>query len=204
MYGVIKIPKLLCIVGWLNSEAMSYCPECGSEIKEDAKFCPDCGASLQSDAESVDISSNNGEVAASEHADGTEEEQDGLNTGRAIASGIMGLVVGAVVAFAFTNIGGSSVLFLITLAGVGYFLYSNQETVRLVIGTGLYITALWMPLAPIIFYIPLAGNANSETAAGAGQAIGSVLGMFIYGFIGLIIGIVLAAIGYFVRKGERE
>lgn len=183
---------------------MSYCPECGSEINEDAKFCPDCGTSLQSDSENVNDSSSNGEVATSKQTSGIEEEQNELDTGRVIASGVMGLVVGAVVAFAFTNIGGSSVLFLITLAGVGYFLYTNQETIRLVIGMGLYITALWMPLAPIIFYIPLAGNANSETAAGAGQAIGSVLGMFIYGFIGLIIGVVLAAIGYFVRKGERE
>lgn len=25
---------------------MGYCPECGSEVRDDANFCPECGASL--------------------------------------------------------------------------------------------------------------------------------------------------------------
>lgn len=176
---------------------MPYCPDCGTEVIDEAQFCSDCGSTLQS---------STGTPAGDAKAvtESSENDAEGIETARAVASGVMGLVVGAVVAFAFTNFGGSSILFLITLAGVTYYLYSRQETVRLAAGMGLYITALWMPLAPIVFYIPLAGSANSETAAGAGQAIGSVIGMFLYGFIGLIIGLVLAAVGYFIRKGERE
>lgn len=180
---------------------MSYCQECGTEVDEESQFCPECGVSLHSDAE--ESTAANGGMAATEST-GEIEEDETLDTGRAIASGVMGLIVGAVVAFAFSNVGGGAFWFLITLVGVGYFLYSRQETVKLVVGMGMYITALWMPLAPIIFYIPMVGKANSETAAGAGQAIGSILGMFIYGFIGLIIGLVLAAVGYFLRRGERE
>ena len=181
---------------------MSYCPDCGVELANDLQFCPDCGAGLHADAEDPgDITDD--EDAAPATASEEVAADDGLDTRRAIASGVMGMIVGAVVAFAFTNVGGGSFWFLLTLVGVGYFLYSKQETVKLALGMGLYITALWMPLAPIIFYIPLAGGANTDTAAGAGQAIGSVFGMFIYGFIGLIIGLVLAAIGYFLRKGER-
>lgn len=127
-----------------------------------------------------------------------------METGRAAVSVVMGVIVGAVVAFAFSNVGGAMFFFIITVAGVGYWLYKTQETGRLAAGMGLYITALWMPLAPLIFYIPLAGGANTDTAQGAGQAIGSVFGMFIYGFIGLIIGLVSAAIGYFLRRGKRE
>lgn len=189
---------------------MVYCHECGREVSEHTKFCPECGTNLQADGQDAVEETENRQGATPNGASATttasEEtvQDDGLDTGRAIASGVMGIIVGAVVAFAFTNVGGVAVWFLITLAGVGYFLYSKQETVKLVIGMGLYITALWMPLAPIIFYIPLAGSADTETAAGAGQAVGSVLGMFIYGFIGLIIGLVLAVIGYFIRKGERE
>lgn len=136
---------------------MSYCPECGEEVEEDAQFCPECGTNLQADSEDPVETTVNGEAAT---ATTTEEavEEDGLETGRAIASGVMGIIVGAVVAFAFTNIGGSSILFIISLAGVGYFLYSRQETVKLVVGMGLYITALWMPLAPIIFYMGLLGS----------------------------------------------
>lgn len=177
---------------------MSYCPECGTEVQTDAKFCSDCGTSIQPSGNEVE------DVSEISDDELTQETDDGIDTGRAIASGLMGVLVGAVVAFAFTNVGGSGILFLITLVGVGYFLYSKQETVKLATGMGLYITALWMPLAPIIFYIPLAGSASSETAAGAGQAMGSILGMFIYGFIGLIIGGVLAAVGYFLRKNEHE
>lgn len=189
---------------------MEYCPECGTEVEEESQFCPECGTELQHSVEDGgEATADGGEATANggvATATASDEvvESDGLDTGRAIASGVMGIIVGAVVAFAFTNVGGSSIMFLITLAGVGYFLYSKQETIKLVTGMGLYITALWMPLAPIIFYIPLAGGANTETAAGAGAAIGSVVGMFIYGFIGLIIGLVLFAIGYFTRRGERE
>lgn len=182
---------------------MSYCPECGEEVEQEAKFCPECGTDLQADAkDTVETSANGGTATAT--ASDESVEDDGLDTGRAVASGVMGVIVGAVVAFAFTNIGGSSLLFIITLAGVGYFLYNRQETIKLVVGMGLYITALWMPLAPIIFYMGLLSNTNTDTAAGAGQAIGGVLGIFIWGFVGLIIGLVLAAVGYFIRKGERQ
>lgn len=180
---------------------MSYCAECGAEITESSKFCPDCGASIQSNTEDGDTSQPNEEPTTATTSEETVEES-GLDTKRAIVSGIMGVIVGAVIAFAFTNIGGGGFLFLITTLGVGYYLYKRQETVRSATGMGLYITALLMPLSPILFYIPTAGAAESGTAAGAGQAIGSILGMFIYGFIGLILGLVLAVIGYFTRRGD--
>lgn len=177
---------------------MTYCPECGNEVEDGTKFCPNCGSGLETDG-GVANSPNEPETA-----DAIEQENEGIDTGRAIASVGMGVLVGAVVAFAFSNFGAAPFWFAIAVAGVGYFLYSRQETPKLAVGMGLYITALWMPLAPIIFYVGLLGGANTDTAAGAGAAIGSVLGMFIYGFIGLILGLVLAAIGYFVRKGERN
>lgn len=182
---------------------MPYCMECGENVEKDARFCPSCGTNLQiEDEETVEESIDKGTEPTTETADTTKRE--GIDTGRAILSGVMGIIVGSVVAFAFTNTGVSFILFLITVIGVGYFIYTSQETVRLAVGMGLYITALWMPLAPIIFYIPLAFGANQNTAVGTGQVVGSVVGMAIYGFIGLLIGLVLAAIGYFLRRGERE
>lgn len=128
-------------------------------------------------------------------------EDEGIATKRAIAAGIMALLVGAVVAFAFTNFGGSAILFVITLIGVGYYLYSRKKSARSAIGSGLYILALWILVSPILFYIPIIGNANTDTAAGAGQAIGGTLGIVIWGFVGLLIAIVVAAVGYFVNRG---
>jgi hypothetical protein len=180
---------------------MPYCPECGTELPSEASFCSECGTSVSFGSGVPDPS------ATSEGGGGgrtqTQTDED-LDTDRAVISVVMGVIVGAIVAFAFTNVGGALIFFIITIGGVAYYLYQTQETNRLAAGMGLYITALWMPLAPIIFYIPLAGGANTDTARGTGEAIGSVLGMFIYGFIGLILGIVIAAVGYFLRKGERE
>lgn len=176
---------------------MGFCPECGTEMGDEAKFCHECGYEIES-------SMGESPPAEGEATDVLEDENEGVDVGRLIVSGVMGIIVGAVVAFAFTNFGGGPFWFLITLIGVGYFLYSKQETPRLAAGMGFYITALWMPLAPIIFYLGLLGNTNTDTAAGAGAAIGSVVGMFLYGFIGLILGLVLGVIGYFLRKGERD
>ena len=133
-------------------------------------------------------------------------KEDGVDTGRAIAAGVMGLIVGAVVTYSFSNIGGGPIWFLlcfsITLAGVGYVLYSRQETTKLVVGMGLYITALWMPLAPIILIVPLVAEiVHSDTALWGALWAGMYIP--IYAFGGTIIGLMLASIGYVIRDGER-
>lgn len=170
---------------------MAFCSECGTEVEQVSKFCPECGTKT------------GGAVPDESHMD-MEPEADaegGFNTKRGIAAGAMGLLIGAVVAFAFTNFGGAGILFVITLGGVSYYLYSRKTSARSAIGSGLYILALWIVASPILFYIPIIGNANTESAAGAGQAIGGTLGIVIWGFVGLLIAIVVAAIGYFVNRG---
>jgi len=156
---------------------------------------------------------DSGEVSASGGAETTTvskdppEEEDELDTRRAIAAGIMGIIVGAIVTFAFTNIGRGpiwfSVCFFITFTGVGYLLYSRQETTKLVVGMGLYITAPWMPLVPIMLYMPLIlWSANSNVGLWGVLWVG--LYMILFAGIGTLIGGILAVIGYFIRKGERE
>ncbi|MFB6284204.1 MAG: zinc-ribbon domain-containing protein [Halobacteria archaeon] len=180
---------------------MSYCPECGAEVSEKAKFCSECGGSLTSEAEKTEEASIEDRSVNTRSPEQTVEDK-GIHTNLAIASGVMGFIVGLVVAFAFTNFGGGPFWFLITLGGVGYFLYRRKESVKKTVGMGLYILALWMPLSPILFYLGLAGSATTDTARGAGTMIGSILGMFVYGFIGIIIGLVFAAIGYYLRRSE--
>lgn len=185
---------------------MTYCSECGHDAG-DAKFCPECGAEINAATEE---SETNGTVGLEETglstgeadtADEPEEEDEGIDVKLLTVSAIMALFVGALVAFAFTNIGGASFIFFVTLAGVTYYLYDRKQSARSAIGSGLYIFALWLPLAPILFYIPLMGSAEEGTAAGAGQMIGSVLGMVIWGFVFFLIAIVVFAVGYFVNRG---
>lgn len=173
---------------------MTFCSECGSEVTESQKFCPECGKSLQSD--------DGSDEPAPETVD--TNDGDGFDVLLGLSAGLMGVLVGAVVAFSFTNIGGSTIFFLLTLAGVGYWLYSTKRLPSEAIGSGLYVLALWLVLSPILFYIPVIGNANTDTASGTGAALGGIMGMFIYGFIFLIIAGVMAAIGYFSKKRARN
>jgi len=165
---------------------MTYCTECGTEVDDSKNFCPECGAEIGTETEVMP-------------EDGGSEE--GRDTKKAFVAIFMGILVGAVVAFAFSNLGGSSILFVVTVAGVGYYLYDRKPTARIAVGSGLYILAIWIVLSPILFYIPIIGEANTETAAGAGQAIGGTLGIFIWGFVGLIIALVIGAVGYLIRRG---
>lgn len=169
---------------------MVYCGECGDEVAKSQDFCPNCGEQLQS-------------VTAESGSTGTDTES-GFKTTVAITAVLMGILVGAVVAFAFSNIGGSSILFVVTVGGIGYWLYRNSQIPSEAIGSGLYVFALWLILSPILFYIPVIGGANTETAAGTGAALGGIFGIFIYGFIALIIALVAAAVGYFSNKRAKK
>lgn len=184
---------------------MVYCSNCGTEVS-DAKFCPECGAEIGQSTEA----NGAGETAdvdepltASKETEPVTEEE-GVNYRRVAASVLMALLVGSLVAMAFSNIGGSALLFFVTLAGVTYYLYDRKSSGRSAIGSGLYIVALWLPITPIMFYLPMMGSAEEGTAEGAGQMIGSVLGMVIWGFVFFLIGLVVFAIGYFVNRGVDE
>jgi hypothetical protein len=129
-------------------------------------------------------------------------KEDGVDTERVISAGVMGTIVGGVVAFASMGVGWEPIWFAITLAGVGYFLYSTQETVKLVVGMGLYTTALCLPFVPFVLYVPgLVGlwNANSIDVLAL-----TAIWVPIYAFGGTIVGLMLASIGYVIRNGERE
>lgn len=166
---------------------MTYCTECGSEVEPGTQFCGECGTEIDAPAE-----------AEPESIEETDDE--GLDMRLAVVSGLMALLVGSVVAFAFTNFGGGSILFLVTLVGVTAYLYRREYSARGAVGTGLYILALWILAAPILFYIPVIGGAETGTAGGAGTVIGGALGIVIWGFAGLLIAIVVAGIGYLINR----
>lgn len=192
---------IILMKGFLSNSSrscyMSYCSSCGSEIATQNDYCSECGAPVD------DNQVSEREKAANADPTSATDDSSGIDAGRGIISGFMGIIVGAIGAFGFSNIGGGSIIFFLLAAGSGYFIYTRQESKKLATGMGLYLTAILAPLSPILFYIPLIGGSNTETAAGAGAAIGGILGIFIYGVIGLILGIVLFASGYLLRKGER-
>lgn len=94
-------------------------------------------------------------------------------------------------------------MFLIGAAGGTYYLY-QKPIATASIGTGMYITAGLLALTPIFLYLPVFLGAEEGTAEGAGTAIGSILGLIIWGFVFFLIALVIFGLGYFINKRARK
>lgn len=183
---------------------MPYCTDCGEEINSDASFCPSCGEevgeSKTETTEEIDTDSiveNRWETTDESTKSVIETGSEEVQWNQLIASGIVGLFVGFQIVFAFSgaDAGINGVLFIGTFTGVTSFLYYRTDSSKESLATGLYIIAAWFILVPLIFYLVVAGQSPNQFAA-----VGAVLGMVIYGFIGLLLAIVTAGVGYFVNS----
>jgi len=175
---------------------MSYCTDCGTELSADAAYCPECGTPVNGDNEGVEDGDVDDETA---DLDGAYiEDEDKTSWSVVIAAALMGLIPGGLLAWGFGTIGGSGIVFLIGWAGSAIYL-RNKRLVSEVIGSGLYISALLLPLVPVLFYVPnLTGD--PQTASEAGTFVGSFIGVFVWGVVFAIVGVILAAVGYFAKK----
>lgn len=134
----------------------------------------------------------------------TEETGGGISWRMAVTGGIMGLIVGGFAAWATLNLGVAAIAFAIGFLGGGYYLYRKRIPSE-AIGSGLYITALVMLLTPILFYIPtILSSSEGTDAEAAGTFIGSIAGLFIWGFVFIVLAIVTGAIGYFFKRRARR
>lgn len=116
-----------------------------------------------------------------------------------VVSGLMGVIIGGIAGWATLNLGIGSVAFFVVFLGTTYYLY-QKPIPSAAIGSGLYATALLLVLTPILFYLPLVFGAEEGTAAGAGEFIGSLLGLLIWGFVFFLVALVVFVLGYFVNK----
>ena len=185
---------------------MAYCSECGAEISSTAKFCPECGASLNTG----ESDTGSGETVAAtgkspEPTEFEDESEEGRNWKMVVVGAVLGLLIGAFAAWATINIGSiAGIAFFVGWVGGGYYVY-QKPSISAGIGSGLYITALLMILTPLLFYIPNVLGENDGTATGAGQFIGSILGLAIWGFVFFLFALVTAGIGYyFQRRAEKQ
>lgn len=118
---------------------------------------------------------------------------------------LLGLIIGGFAAWATANLGVAPWAFLIGLVGGTWYL-NKKRIPSEVTGSGLYITALVMILTPILFYLPnIVGMEEVQTAEEAGMAIGSVLGLLIWGFVFFLLAIVTGGVGYgFKRRAGKK
>lgn len=117
---------------------------------------------------------------------------------------VFAAVVAILLGAGLSGLGGtvSSLIAVVAFVGVLFHL-GTKRSAWLATGTGLYLTAGTLVLYPVILYVPMFMTAG-DGAEGAGTMIGSILGLVIWGFVGLIIGLVLFAAGYFVNKRGHE
>lgn len=116
-----------------------------------------------------------------------------------VVSGLMGLIIGGIAGWATLNLGIGSVAFFVGFIGATYYLY-QKPIPSAAIGSGLYATALLLVLTPVLFYLPMVFGAKEGTAAGAGEFIGSLLGLLIWGFVFFLVALVVFVVGYFINK----
>lgn len=129
-----------------------------------------------------------------------EPDAEGIRWTMIVTSGIMALIIGGLTAWATLNLGIAMIAFFVAAGGCGYYLYQKQIPSQ-AIGSGLWIAALVMLILPISFYLPtIVGTGDVESAEAAGAFVGSIAGLFIWGFVLLILAIVVAGIGYFFKR----
>lgn len=182
-----------------------YCSECGNEISDDNKFCPECGAEMSTKMTSV--SEEDTAVNDEKNPQPDQVTEDGLLAGfswkMGITATVLGLIIGGFAAWATANLGISTIAFVIAFSAGTYYLY-KKPIPSAAIGSGLYITSLVAVLTPITFYLPTVLGDQPEGLEGAGTFIGGLLGLVIWGFIFVIIAVVIAAIGYFFNKRAKS
>lgn len=182
-----------------------YCPSCGQELADSASFCSNCGAEIEETSSSTEESEPQSDrVESVDEIKGWKKYLP--KSWRIGVTGVVfGLIIGFLVAWALFTIGGGGIGFLIALVGGTLYLW-QKPTATGVIGSGLYISALILILVPILFYSGTLAEVGDDpqTAEEVGMAIGSVMGLVIWGFVFLLIAIVVAAVGYFFKKREMK
>lgn len=176
---------------------MSYCPECGEEVSEDATFCEACGNALDSPNQSDDEAqeSNLSEKTATTDQKQETSPDDGINWQHAGAAGLIALLpaFGVYMLFSIAANSVSGIVFIIALPIFGYLLY-KRPTKKAMLGGMCFWLAVEAFLSPVVMLVYTAVFAAQETTTEAGQAgaaIGGTILMVIAFVVGIPLGIVL-------------
>lgn len=138
----------------------------------------------------------------------TTEETRGWGTVllQALITVIMAAVMGFIGAWATFNFGEIFAFAVGGLLFLGGMIWLHRKPIpSAALGSGLYATALLLVLVPIGTYVPLILNTPAaESAEDAGFFVGSIMGLFIWGFVFLICAGVVGILGYFANKHAKK
>jgi len=170
---------------------MAYCPDCGTEVDEQASFCESCGSELQTSNTTQEY--NTGEPATS--TDSEPVTDDGIDWKHAGVATLIALIpaFGVYMLISIATYSVSGLAFFVALPLFGYLLY-QRPTGKAMLGGMCFWLAVEAFLSPVVmlFYTATYSAQETSTAAGeAGAAIGGGLLMIMAFVVGLPIGIVL-------------
>lgn len=185
-----------------NSTVLHRSPDCGTDAGS-ANFCPECGTEIEVPDPDADVEAVTGDVEANGDTASSWKDYLPASWTIGVVGIVMGLVVGALVAWALSNIGGSGPGFLLAFLAATLYLWQKPTGVG-ALGSGLYFSALVLILIPITIYTPNVLGEDPQTASEAGTFVGSVLGLVIWGFVFFLLALVAAGLGYGFRRRERS
>lgn len=127
-------------------------------------------------------------------------------TATLIVSSVMAVIIGIMAAWDTLNLFGIAPIAFIVVGAVAWRNMMHESNGWLAGGKSLYIMAIETFILPILFYLPvLFRTSDAESARAAGAFIGSLLGIFIWGFVCTFIAVILAGGGFLLRrKGGRS
>ena len=181
------------------SAESKYCQDCGTKVNAADGFCSDCGAELRTSATSTDA----GGGGTSADNQGIIERAKPTSAKTAVTGILFGLVIGVLIAWGLNEVGGAGAGFCIGFVAGTLYIWNKPSTHHSV-ASGLYVSAALLVFIPIMIYFPMIDAANSETARGAGEVIGGVLGLFIYTVVFAIIAAVIGLVGRSIKKRAPE
>lgn len=126
------------------------------------------------------------------------EQLKPTSIGVGVVAVVFAVVCGFLAAWGTVTIELSGPAFVLVGLLVGWLLWGKPIALK-AIASGLYYSALLLVLVPILFYVPNL-TSEPETAEEAGVAIGSALGLVIWGFAFALVALVIAGVGYLVNK----
>lgn len=184
---------------------MAYCPNCGTEIDEEAAFCSSCGESIETDSgsknNSEDLTETEPSDSDTEPSSVLDNEDNGIKWKRAGMAAVFALIP-AFVAYISLSLatGGDPVgiVFVLALPLFGYVLY-QRPTAKAMTGGMCYYLAIEFLLSPFVFLLYTIAFTSENTASAAGQA-GAAIGGFALTIGAFVIGLPLAIALYLVSR----
>lgn len=165
---------------------MTYCPDCGTEVKSGAGFCQECGLELESNQEST--------TETPEHS---HPGEDGFAVKHALVVSGLALIPAAILGI-ITPGDLAAVGFLVGIPLFAYLGY-RKPTTKSAFSRQSFWSAIMLLLSPLMMIVHTAVFIENETK-GAAEEAGAAIGGTVLIVLAFLVGLPLAGVFYLAHK----